>query len=211
MKPFKLFPILLSFFLLTSCAQTELSPQTYLAHKGLGVQTQTAFQQCHGYGCKFIKTVSLTSGEWERLEALFQPAPETPEAERALLSRAIGLFEELVGPKTNTAHDIAGTFRKLGDTQLDCVDESTNTTVYLSVMKQRGLIHFHDIAPPMMRLPLINAGHWPHQTAVLRETKTSAPYAVDSWFRNNGAPADIVPLKQWKDGWKPKNIGESWL
>lgn len=134
---------------------------------------------------------------------------QSPEAERERIKTAIGLFEQKVGAKTGTSVDIHGTFFKTGKYQLDCVDESTNTTVYLSLLQQKGLIRFHRVEGPSVRLPLIHAGRWPHQTAVITELNTSEFFAVDSWFHDNGAPAEIISLKEWKEGWKPNADSDS--
>ena len=38
----------------------------------------------------------------------------------------------------------------------------------------------------------------------MEEIETGQKYAVDSWFEDNGHPAHIVPLIEWKKGWKPQ-------
>jgi hypothetical protein len=95
------------------------------------------------------------------------------------------------------------------DNQHDCVDESLNTTIYLTLLEQKGLLRHHNVEDPTVRLPIIHSGRWPHQTAVISEIETSKFYAVDSWFHDNGAKAEIVPLRKWKDGWKPKKEGKT--
>lgn len=42
-----------------------------------------------------------------------------------------------------------------------------------------------------------------HNTIII-ETQSQKRYAVDSWFHNNGQPAEIITLEKWKKGWKPK-------
>ncbi|MCB1563671.1 MAG: hypothetical protein KDJ75_08870, partial [Alphaproteobacteria bacterium] len=119
----------------------------------------------------------------------------------------IGLFERVVGPRAGTDDDVFGTFGKVGPGQHDCIDESTNTTVYLSLLNQKGLIRFHSISAPDTRSPLFMRGRWPHRTAVVFENGTGTAYAVDSWFHDNGFDAEVVPLQRWKEGWKPeKNL-----
>lgn len=44
---------------------------------------------------------------------------------------------------------------------------------------------------------------WPHTTAMVSETRGGARWAVDSWFRENGKPPEIVPLEVWRRGWRP--------
>jgi hypothetical protein len=75
------------------------------------------------------------------------------------------------------------------------------------LMVRAGLIRFHEILDTKTRNFFFNG--WPHTTAVIREKQAdqalNKTYAVDSWFYDNGQPAVIVPLEQWKSGWKPEN------
>jgi hypothetical protein len=207
----RLFTQVFGILLLSGCASGPTTPESYMTGRGLTMPTTERFEHCHGYGCKFIVPIEMTKADWKPIEKIFKPAPKNAQSERAAITKATALFEQLAGAATKTTTDQAGTFRKLGDDQLDCVDESTNTTTFMDMMAQKGLIRFHTVQPPTMRLPIIHAGRWPHQTAVLRETATGELYAVDSWFRDNGAPSDVISLKEWKDGWKPNNIGDSHL
>lgn len=189
---------------LTACSSTQgESMQHYLKQKGLGQQTPTHFQHCHAYGCQYIADVEWGEKDWSEIKKVFKRKAKTPEAERDKIKAAIALFEQQVGVETGTHVDEWGTFRKTGHYQLDCVDESTNTTVYLWLLKQQGWLQFHEVEPPTARFPIIHAGRWPHQTAVISEIETGAKFVVDSWFHDNGLPPEIVPLKQWKEGWKP--------
>jgi hypothetical protein len=50
---------------------------------------------------------------------------------------------------------------------------------------------------------LIFPAHW---SAVIEEKKTSGEaerFVVDSWFVDNGQPAVILPLAEWKQGAGP--------
>jgi len=44
----------------------------------------------------------------------------------------------------------------------------------------------------------------PHTTAVIQEKSNFEKYAVDSWYQDNGEDPFIVPLANWKAGWKPE-------
>lgn len=189
---------------LSACASSAETYKYYLSNKGLETQLPESFQHCHGYGCKYITRIQFTQQDWAPIEAVFSPLPQDPQSEREAIKKAIALFEQRAGEKAGTAHDRAGTFKKIGKHQHDCVDESTNTTIYLSLLKQKGLIAFHRIEGPSVRLPFIDSGRWPHQSAVISEVQTSHFYAVDSWFHDNGHKAEIIRLKEWKDGWKPE-------
>ena len=90
--------------------------------------------------------------------------------------------------------------------QLDCVDETVNTTVYISLMEDDGLLDWHTLGAPADRNIFTGACCWPQKSAVVTETASGESYAVDSWFHDNGEPAEIVPLSAWLSGWKPRGV-----
>lgn len=197
--------ILLPVLCLAACAPTAQDYNAYLAKHGITeTDTSETLSHCRGYGCRFIDEVTLNPQEWAQIEKHFHPAARNALEERTKIANAIGTFETIIGAKTGSNVDIKGTFKKTGNYQLDCVDESTNTTTYLAALQNRGFLKFHTLEAPTARWPLIHSGRWPHQTAVIREKETGAYYAADSWFHDNGAPAEIISLKTWKDGWRPK-------
>ena len=194
--------------LLSACAEHFVDYQAYLDRRGVVAPATAGFQHCHGYGCQFIADVTLDEAEWKDIEKSFKPKPKNAEKERQALARAIGVFETKVGAITGTHVDHSGTFEKMGHYQLDCVDESTNSTVYLALLEQKGLMRFHSTQAPTVRLPF-QTGRWPHQTAVIVEKENGALFAVDSWFHGNGFSAEIMPLNVWKDGWNPAQRHDS--
>jgi hypothetical protein len=193
-------------FLLTACAGPSMDEPhpfaPYLVHHDLGTPRPDDFLHCRGYGCVIKDRVSLNEKEWAGVQKLFKGA-KTASAERESVSKAIGLLERIVGPMTSTENDVGGTFRHTGEDQMDCVDESTNTTVYLGMMQNDRLLKFHTVNQPVSRSPFttMHAGKfWPHFTAVMVETRTGEAWAVDSWARDNGFPAEILPLNDWSNG-----------
>ncbi|MGQ0526947.1 MAG: hypothetical protein ACT4OY_02780 [Alphaproteobacteria bacterium] len=199
--------LLVVILLLTACgAVSQKSAPDYLAERRIKLATLDAVPHCHGYGCQIVTPVSLSDKEWGSVKNIFRKKSKTPEAERTKIAKAVGLLERIIGPKDGTEHDVMGTFRETGHDQLDCVDESTNTTTYLYMLDQAGVLKFHTVLGAVVRLPLVHAGNWPHQSAMIREDKTGDYYVVDSWFRNNGADADIVDLPTWRAGWKPEEL-----
>jgi len=161
---------------------------------------------CHSGGCADISRVSLSAEEWQQVAEEFDPMPEDAEDERSRIANAIGLLEKIIGAKTGTDRDFAGTFGGFSmPGQLDCNDEATNSTTYMKLMLQAGLIHFHELQDVRIRSFFING--WPHTTAAIRDKQSQQIYAVDSWFYDNGVPAVIIPLEGWKSGWKPVDFG----
>ncbi len=198
----KLTAIALTCLLLTGCMKNYGSYESYLTQRNLPKPTRTAFPHCSDYDCATVQIANFWPREWKKVEAVFKPRAQNAATERQQIATAIMVMERIVGPITGTAGDIGDTFKKTGKGQLDCVDESTNTSVYLDLLRQAKLIRFHTLEAPVARAP---AFRWPHQTAVIVDKKTAVPYAVDSWFDDNGKPIHIVPLIQWKDGWKPSS------
>ena len=174
----------------------------YLVKKKIYEITPENIPLCHGYGCRLKSYTSLTKAEWKQIGKYFKTG-RTPEQERAALAKATGKFEQIVGKKIGTSTDKAGTYEKLGDDQLDCVDESVNTTILLDLLDQKKLLKHHDISNIAARIPVLGGGGLFHQTAVIVERETGKRFAIDSWFHDNGHDADIVPLDDWLYGWRP--------
>lgn len=195
--------MLLALVMMTACASMGDDYKTYLAQKGVTDVSPAAFESCRGYGCRIVDHVKLSDSDWADFKTLFKDVSNA-EQERQKIALAIGMMETKVGAITGTKDDAGGTYVKIGDHQQDCVDESVNTTIYLSVLKDEGLLKFHDIGTPRARIPPFSRGLGPHQTAVIADTGTGEHYAVDSWFHDNGRPAEIIPINEWFFGWCPK-------
>jgi len=177
--------------------------QYYLSRYNLPEPKVEQFPHCHSYGCPKYYLIELNQQQWAEIDSVFSPPPGTPGQERRRIETAIGKFETIVGAMTGTDRDVGNTFKKVGDGQLDCVDESTNSTIYLDLLRQRGHLKFHTIEEPRSRFAIYDLEFWPHQTAVIVENDSGEKYAVDSWFDDNGQPAHVVPLDLWQQGWGP--------
>lgn len=162
--------------------------------------TPQALRVCHGSNCRAETPVSLDARDWNRVSAQFQPPPKTALEERRRIANAIGLMEQLVAAQAGTAKDVGRNLAVADQsTQLDCVDEAVNSSTYLHLIADNGLLRFHAVEMPAHRGGVILA----HNTAVVREIATGQRYAVDSWFYDNGAPAVVLPLQTWLNGWEP--------
>lgn len=202
-------PAMLSVLLTGGCADRLYdSLPLYMQSKNLPPPSSVGFSHCQNYGCRVVKTVKLTPEAWQRIERFFGSKAKNAVQEREKIAKTIGLFEQIVGPLTGTEHDRDGTFVQTGDGQLDCVDESTNATIYMLLLEQKGLIRFHTIEQPQVRYPLISGRGWMHQTAVLTEKVTGRQFAIDSWHGDNGTPASVVSAEDWRNGWNPVEIPE---
>lgn len=159
------------------------------------------FSVCYDNGCASLAWLQLSEEQWQRVRAVFAPPAATSAEEREQIKSAIALIETIVGEMTGTARDKGGTFPGFGQPgQMDCIDESINTTLYLTMLQKYGLLRWHNVADRATRWSLFS---WPHTTAVIEDRASRREWAVDSWFLDNGEPPFVLPLEIWRDGWKP--------
>lgn len=193
---------------LSGCAsQQGLAPEApdlYLAAYDLIDKPQPAsFSFCLDHGCLKRSTTALGPAEWRRIVGSLTMRANSPEAERTELAAAVGRFERAARRSLGVKGDMAGTYPgAFASDQNDCVDETANTTTLLLMLQREGALAHHRVGRPARRGVFFNNA-LPHRSATLRETHSGARYAVDSWFRPSGAPADVAPLEEWLQGWRP--------
>jgi hypothetical protein len=199
-------PLLL---ILTACAGGNHID--YLRMREIPSPTIESFTHCYNYGCDKRKTLTLPTETLNKINALFETSSTSIKEEEQRIIKAMQIFEQDIGEITGTKNDKRGTFRLYQDDakstqtfQQDCIDESTNTTTYLTLLNNMGYLKFYEPAFPANRQPFLSGAPWWHQTAVMKDKTTGEKYAVDTWFEDNGKAGYIVPLQEWKDGWKPK-------
>lgn len=192
------FYALFSFLFVTACS-TGISTQKYNNHPA----SPFAFTLCHGYSCTHQSQTGFSMAEWRKIEKIFKKPFRNAAAERGKIAAAIAMMEEFSGRKTGTdIDDGAAIGIKTGPKQMDCIDETVNTTHYIGFLQKEGWLQFHEGTEPTHRGYIFD-GTWPHNTAVIREIKTGDLWAVDSFYRKNGEAPYIVPRAAWLAGWKP--------
>lgn len=160
------------------------------------------FSICYGHTCRYVATVDLQGPNWNAIRSAFSPPAENAAEERRQIAAAIARLESAVGQRTGTWRDRRESFPGLGEEgQLDCIDEATNSTVYLVMLRNEGLLSWHDVGTRVSRG--VSRLMAPHFTATIVERRTGTHYAVDSWFGDNGEPPHIVGLQEWRRGWRP--------
>ena len=175
----------------------DVRTTSFVTHPAFG-----DFSVCYGNTCRFIAGLGLGHEEWGRIREMFSAAAATPAEEREHIRAAVAMLEMITGDRIGTSADRGENINGLGlPGQMDCVDESTNTTVYLTMLQADHLLKWHTVESRTSRgLGTLQA---PHFTAVIRDRSDNMRYAVDSWFLDNGLPPFIVPLSIWERGWKP--------
>ncbi len=158
---------------------------------------------CYGYGCKQAVPVTLTRLDWAVLRAAF-PEPRNAAEERDAIAQSVAWFEQLAGQVTPIHRDRGGnplTARQPG--QLDCIDESLNTTALLILLDQQGLLRWHRVLERAYRAPWVLDQHW---SAQIEEVGTGQRFVVDSWPQDNGQPALIQTYEDWRGKARPGQI-----
>lgn len=170
--------------------------------------TLTNFTVCQGYGCRIQKNIRVEPFAWAEVTRLFEPPPQNSSQERERLGEAIALLEIKIGAAIGASTDRAAaeTFNT-GPDQLDCIDETVNTTTYLRLLEKDGMLRWHRIGPPEQRgwlfASFVGSSDFITNTAVIVEKETGATFAIDSYFYPNGRPPKIMPLSEWRKNWRP--------
>ena len=158
---------------------------------------------CHAYGCKEQTRVKFRPEQINEIAALMRriKKADTPHEERRGIAYAIAWMENYVGDKIGTSADRPGMdFEASGDpTQQDCVDEATNSTSYLLILQNNGLLKHHTVGRPFSKGNVLVGGvaNWPHWTAVLWEKGNNQKWAVDSWIYANGVNPAVIEAEKW--------------
>jgi len=180
--------VLLAALALAGCVTAPLPPENET------IQLD-AVPFVYSAGKQVQTTIDVSPEDWARIQGFFEFRATTPQEERHQIRYAIAIFEQIAGSQTGTWKDQAVNRAHLGsDAALDCIDESTNSTVYLRVLEQQGLLRYHEVKPPIARHRFFLDIH---QTAVIVELETGDEYVVDSWFRDNGFPPYITTVDAW--------------
>ncbi|MCU7829079.1 MAG: hypothetical protein KZQ85_08425 [Candidatus Thiodiazotropha sp. (ex Myrtea sp. 'scaly one' KF741663)] len=161
---------------------------------GEELNNQNIISVCYNYSCKQKAQVDLAGSEWAETVELFSDKTQSSLNERKKISKAIALMEQLTGRRLGTSNDKAKNSGTGEPGQMDCIDESRNTTAYLKLFEENGWIKWHQTQDRAVRSPYFFNAHW---TAVIKDNESNQMYAIDSWFRENGKEPVILTLEEW--------------
>ena len=158
---------------------------------------------CHGYDCLVQEDIRFDEDRLGEISRLLNAAVDAAE-ERKILSEVIGRLYAWAGEQSVIKNDRGGNYADAGVAgKMDCIDHSTSTTRLLRLLEMRGCLRWH-------RVLEIDVRYWAfffpaHFSAVIEEKMESEAgrFVVDSWFVDNGQPAVILPLADWKRGAGP--------
>lgn len=151
---------------------------------------------CYNFGCRNEAAVNLDDTALADMERVLAYALDADD-ERVALSGVLARLYRWAGRFTPIASDLGGNDRDTDlDGRMDCIDHSTTTTRMLALLAADGVLRFHEPGEPARRRRWLL---FEHRTAVIR-ARDGGEYAVDTWFRDHGEPAVILPLSKWLSG-----------
>ena len=156
---------------------------------------------CMNLSCRDKQIISISREEWDSIANWLRQPVSDAEGERLNIKKAIGWMEVIVGRHTPTHRDVGGDLADLDvefPGQLDCIDESLNTTTYLTLFEQNDLLKYHKVVDRAYRRAILDQ-HWAGQIEVL---DSGERWVIDSWFQNNG----YLPYVQKNEEWENINI-----
>ncbi|CDO60407.1 hypothetical protein BN1012_Phect2194 [Candidatus Phaeomarinobacter ectocarpi] len=184
--------------LLAACAggrDQPIAKRIYELHPG-GQPSPEHFVICSGHGCYERHDVHLSEGQWEGVRSVFAQAPANAEEERKLIGLAVSKLEKLAGAQTGTDADLGGTYSNFWlANQLDCADETVNTTTYLKLLMADGLIAKHRLGGRLHKGDIID--YLPHMAPTIIDQETGTQWVVDSWYLDHGEPPEITTAALW--------------
>ncbi|MBF9197134.1 hypothetical protein [Microvirga terrestris] len=154
---------------------------------------------CHGYGCTRRLALSVDGSLLNRASGVLRSAQGSPATERQALAEVIRSYTAYLAASLGGKPDVPGSPPQMSGVhgQMDCLDETANTTSLLLVLQEHGLLAHHVVEHPESRGFFFD-GRYPHFTAVITEKQTGAEWAVDPWKKAPGQRPEILPLDRWR-------------
>jgi hypothetical protein len=189
-----------------------------LATLGSVARAEEKLTLCYEYGCALAAEIRYSDAELASIQRLLAGA-DNAARERSRLALAVGLLYAWAGRQSPIGNDRGGDYADEGVVgRMDCIDHAQSTTRLLRMIETHGWIRFHKVLEPVRRTLYLVTQHF---SAAVEELAASgggmralAPvqpeadgqggqFVIDSWFYDNGWPAVVLPLEDWKSGAGP--------
>ena len=162
---------------------------------------------CFNWSCARRQIITFTPDDIALLKRQMAVCPGTSLHDRLQHVR-IGIWQmELLAQKYQPllANDLPiNDYEAAIAGRTDCVDNASNSTTYLHILRDLGELAGWKVSSPRVRSRFdLTAVHW---TAVIIDMETGLFWSVDSWYRPNGHLPMVMPLRSWinkKKGWEP--------
>lgn len=167
---------------------------------------------CHGFGCRYEESVSISSEEWSEIKAFLGRPASSPQEERQQIRKATGWFEVIMGrhtpihldkaknaipagPELTALEPYRDRYQSLTVGQMDCIDESLNMTTYLRLLEKAGLFRYHRVVERAHRQSAFDQ----HYAGQIVEIGTGKRWVIDSWFYDYGSLPVVQDAEDWND------------
>jgi hypothetical protein len=156
---------------------------------------------CYGYSCIAQDDIHYSGLQIGRVGQMLSATVDAA-TERKALAEVIGQLYAWAGEQSDVKNDRGGNVADgHSPGRMDCIDHSTSTTRLLQMLEAYGFLRWHQVSE-------IDVRNWAfvfpaHYSAVIEEKASAMRFVVDSWFVDNGQPAVILPLGEWKKGAGP--------
>ncbi len=147
---------------------------------------------CSAYGCKTQQKFTFSDRFIEAMKKLYTDLGVSDGfSERQFIKKAIAAMEKesMVSLGLKDDRPSIDLFGNGDPGQLDCVDEATNSTSFLLILNDAGLIKHHRILGPIWKGGLTR---WTHYAALIEDRKTKVQYAIDSGVTKQGGEPYII-------------------
>lgn len=173
--------------------------QSWYGEQGYVAPSSTRIVACHGYGCSRRTALIVDSSLLSQASGLLKSRQASPEAERTAIREVVRSYTAYLSRQVGGKPDLPGSPPQMSGVhgQMDCIDETANTTSLLLVLQEQGLLVHHQVERPQTRGFFFD-GRYPHTTAIIAEKKTGREWAVDPWRKAPGQRPDILPLAVWR-------------
>ncbi len=158
---------------------------------------------CYNWSCAKVERLQFTASELAEVATQMRACPGDGLYERLQRLR-IGIWRMELLAKHYVpvlGNDLAVNDQ---DSELegrtDCVDNATNTSTYLAILRDLGAMPGWKVGKPRVRDGLTIDVHW---TATVIDEASGDQWAVDSWFRPQGHLPFVSPVSDWARGHKP--------
>ncbi|HTS94488.1 MAG TPA: hypothetical protein VMG55_20935 [Stellaceae bacterium] len=163
--------------------------------------TPSDFFTCHHWECKSIERVSLTPEEWgQAIAPLAATAPDA-RSERRQIAQGVVIMEGFTGERMAATPELQGEYFGGDSDELDCIDDSINTWVYMTMLQHEGLLVHHKVGGIAHGGSLLTMDI--RNSAVLVVMATGEEFAIDPTQAKDGGPPPTFPLALWEGDWPP--------
>lgn len=180
-------------------AASPVPARTWFRDQGYVAPLGGRIIACHGYGCTRRMEIVIDSAWFNRVRTVMRSGHASPAAEREALRDAVSIYTAHLAGQFGGRPDEPGSPPSLSGTngQMDCLDETANTTSLLLLLEEQGLLVHHEVERPQSRGIFLD-GRYPHFTAVIVDVRENVEWAVDPWRKAPGKSPDLLPLDKWQ-------------